>query len=125
MNIDFSKVVTAETKAEQASATRAAKIKAICRERIEAVATETKQNNVARKVTTYATTLLRGGTEAEAEAASGLANGDFATAAAFEKWREAMVTTCRAMISDPDADPTDDNNWPLVPDGVVELASRP
>lgn len=100
------------------------RVSAECRRRILDVADETTQANVTAAIVTYTASLARGGTEAEAENASGLANGDFTVAGLFRPWVAAMQDACRSMIGDPVADYLADASWPPAPEGLAELAER-
>lgn len=100
------------------------KVKAECRRRILAVASEIAQNNVARAVTIYTTARVRGATEAEAETLSRLSDADIVLAGAFDTWVAEMLAASRTMVEDVTADFYADASWPTVPAGVAELAAR-
>ena len=93
-NIDFSRVITAERKAEAADAELAAQRKAECRARIFAVVDQTAQMNLA--------------------AAAGAGSLDEAQMAVYRAGL-AWIHGMRAAKAD--------GNWPDVPPGVAELAA--
>lgn len=119
MQIDFTQAITAEAKAQTAAKVRGAAIKAECRTRILAVGSETTQMNIAQAGIVFTAAMLDGAPRADALAASGLKEGDLELAQRWKAWVAAMQTECRdAILSG--ADPV----WPVVPDGVIELAGR-
>jgi hypothetical protein len=122
--IDFSRVVTAEARAAAAALDRAAAMRAECRRRILAAIPFEAQSNIAQAVTVYTAELVRGGTVAEAEAASGLADADLPVAGAGRRWIAGMQAACRALATDPAADPAEEAAWPPLPEGVADLVAR-
>ena len=122
--IDLSQIITAEVKLADAALTRAEEIKSACKARILSAIPESAQMNVAMAVTTYTAERLRGGTETEAEAASGLVDSDFATARAGHQWIADMQSACRILMSAPETDHRDDAAWPPLPEGIATLVSR-
>jgi len=98
---------------------RKALLKAECTKRILAVASHQAQANLTQAMVAYTGEVTRGQDEAEAEALSGLTNGDFASAKAAVAWRKEMVAACRdAILSG--GDPV----WPEAPEGVADLMDR-
>lgn len=99
-------IKTAEDKAAEALAAAKDAARRECRRRILAVCDETAQINLAAAV------------------AAGLITGaDLETYRAGLAWVEAMRATW-AGLAEAGADLADDANWPVVPDGVAELAAR-
>lgn len=107
-----------------ASEDRAESIQIECQWRIQAVVDQTTQSNVTAAIAIYTATLIRGGTKAEAEAASGLSDADFAIAAAARVWVAAMQEACRALIKSGENGWSRNETWPAPPDGLKELAAR-
>jgi hypothetical protein len=94
--IDFSQMVTADTKAEAARAAALAARKAECRMHIHAVADQIAQINLA------------------AAAAAGALSGDqMAVYRAGLAWVDAMRAACASGA-----------DWPDLPAGVADLAAR-
>lgn len=98
---------------------RAEAIKADCAARILAVADERTQGNIAQAGVIYTAMRVNEVPEDIALAQAGFVAGDLTIAAAFQSWRNAMLTHCRALIAE-----TTTDDWPAVPAGVVELAKR-
>lgn len=119
MQIDFSRMITAETKAAQAAAARAVEIKAECRARILAVAGEAAQTNIAQAGIIYAAARLDGATEVDARAAVGFLSGDLMQVAEWKVWTVAMQAECRRAIAEA-SDPV----WPVAPESMAEFAAR-
>jgi hypothetical protein len=105
--IDFSQVVTADTKAEAARAAHVAAVKAECSRRIYAILDVPTVSNVQG-----------------AALAGELDPGEMGVFRAGRAWVDAMLATCRAMAVDPGADYAADATWPPVPPGVADLAAR-
>ncbi len=122
--IDFSQTITAEAKMAEAAAARALLAKAECRRRILAKFPFEAQQNIAQAVTVYATEIVRGVTEAEAETAAGVGSADLPLAVAGRRWIVDMQMACRAISKDPVSDPTKDAVWPPLPDEVAGLVAR-
>ncbi|WP_297772644.1 hypothetical protein [uncultured Roseovarius sp.] len=117
--IDFTQIITPEHRAAQASAKRAAMIKAECRDRILSVGSETTQMNIAQAGIVFTAAMLDGAARADALTVSGLRDGDLMLAQAWKGWVAAMQAECRDAIE------TGDNPvWPDVPAGVTDLAAR-
>lgn len=105
MNIDLSKLITAEDRAAEELANRVEAAKAECRRRILSVADETAQMNMA------------------SAASAGLL-----TTEQMAVWQSALgwVAAMRgawATLAETDADLSDDANWPDLPAGVAALAA--
>lgn len=105
MNIDLSKLITAEDRAAEDLAKRVQAAKAECRRRILSVADETAQMNMA------------------SAASAGLL-----TAAQMSAWKAALgwVAAMRSAwhgLANSGADLSDDTNWPALPAGVAELTA--
>lgn len=94
----------------------APKIKAECSRRIVAVIDDATQRNLIA----HGTALTR------KEAAKKIAAKDKTTLDLLEagqQWVRDMQTACRDMIAAADADYAQDDKWPPVPDGFVDLAN--
>ena len=119
MSIDFTQVITAEQKAAEALDARATAIKAECRARILAVASEATQMNIAQAGVIYSALRADGAGERAARRAVGLNEGDLVRVAGWREWVAAMQAECRRAIQAGDA-PV----WPDLPEGVADLAAR-
>lgn len=108
----------------EALAQHAQSVKAECGRRILAVCNEAAQTNIAQAGILYAAMRLNGMSDADALAHAGLIHGDLTRATEFQKWRSAMVSSCRAYADDASLDYFSDDAWPNVPAGVRELAAR-
>lgn len=123
-NIDFSRLVTARTKAEQAALAHAEAAKAECKQRILAQFPFAAQQNIAQAVTLYAVDALRGQASAGVAQPSGLSEADIAQATKGQEWIALMQAACRGLADDPEADLLDDAAWPALPDAVALLIAK-
>lgn len=105
--LDFSKVITPESVASDKAHAREAAIKAACSARIKAILDANTVSNIQGAF--LADTLT-------ADEKSIFATG--------HAWVTDMLAACRAMVDEPDADWESDAAWPVMPDGVVDLAAR-
>jgi hypothetical protein len=119
MQIDFTQAITAEMKAAEALAARAAATKAECRARILDVASEAAQMNIAQACVIYAALRADGASEEDAREEVGLEDGDLTSAAGWRAWVAAMQAECSRAIQ-----AGDDPVWPDLPEGVADLAAR-
>lgn len=117
--IDWSRAETADDRAAQIAANRAARIKVECGQRIVAVSSVKAQINAMQASNIFSAALLGGASRADALTAAGLIEGDLALAQAWAGWVHAMRAECQRAISD-GGDPA----WPDVPAGVAEFAAR-
>lgn len=117
--IDLSQLITAEDKAQRAQEARLLAAKAECRCRIVAVIDEITQMNLTNALLAHDAVRLRGGTQADAEAASGLTEAEAETVLAARRWIAAM----RDVASDAGGDPAA-VSWPAPPEGLEALAAR-
>lgn len=101
-NIDYSQLITAETKAAKAALIRAGALKAEVQQRIFAVVDQNTQASLLA-----------------AAVAGSFSESDAATFAAGQAWIEATKAAGRLA-----AQTGDDPIWPDVPDGVADLAAR-
>lgn len=108
----------------QALMQHAQSVKAECRRRILAVCNEAAQTNITQAGLLYSAMRLNGMSDEDALTHAGLISGDLTRATAFQNWRGAMVSNCRAYADDVSLDYLSDDAWPDVPDGVRELAAR-
>lgn len=123
-NISFSKIVTAEAKAQKAATVRAQAVKEECRRRILRVIPFEAQQNIAQAMAVHAAEIAHGASKPEAKLVSGLETSDFLTAQNGRQWIASMQATCRAIADNPTADPTDDAAWPAPPELLVALVAR-
>ncbi|WP_181892954.1 hypothetical protein [Falsiruegeria mediterranea] len=106
-NIDLSQIITADAKQSRLRARRTTLVKAECRRRIFAAASDTAQTNI---TAASSADLL----DAQQKAAWVAALG----------WVQAMRAACLPLIEDPQADVTHDGAWPDLPEGVAELIEQ-
>ncbi len=106
-NINFGLVITAEQKAAQILIERIEVVKAECRQRIFAAASQTTQMNLTA-----------------ASSADRLSPEQKAMWAAALQWVDDMRAACPPLIGDPNADYTLDSVWPALPDGVAALVAQ-
>lgn len=103
---------------------REQKIKAECRRRILAVASETAQGNIAQAGVIYTAMRINEVPDEQALAIAGFKSGDLSLAAAFQNWRSSMVSNIEILTLDFSLDFEVNENWPEVPAGVADLAKR-
>jgi hypothetical protein len=106
-NVDLSKLITADSKQAAHQAQRTALVKAECRRRIFAAASDAAQTNLTA-----------------ASSADLLDDQQKVAWVAALGWVSAMRAACIPLIADLDADHTADSAWPDLPDGVAELIEQ-
>ena len=107
MNVDLTKLVTADDKAAAATVERTRLVKAECKRRIVEVADEVTQINITAH-----------------NGAGKLTPDEASTFSASLDWVRAMQAACVPLITDLDADFTADSAWPDVPAGATDLAAK-
>lgn len=106
-NIDLTRIISPADKAAVATQARIALVKAECGTRIYAVADQIAQMNMTA-----------------AASAGSMTPAQMVTWQAALQWVGTMRATCLPLIADAETDYTVDAAWPVVPDGVAELAAQ-
>lgn len=122
-NIDFSRMITGQTKVAQTALAHAEATKSECKRRILAQIPVAAQQNISQAVTLHALNALRDQPR-DAAVISALNAVDIERATQAWDWIAAMQAACRALSDDPTADPLADSAWPILPDSVTLLIDR-
>ena len=123
-NIDFSRLVTSQAKAEQAARAHKDAAKAACKQRISSQFPIEAQQNVVQALTLHTLELSGNAELSLAKTQMSLSSTEIELALQAQAWIGAMQATCRALSSDPQADMTADEAWPRLTEGAAQLIAR-